>query len=144
MTRFLITNTDKFTGQAELVYNSRGTLCIIDCSNTDMDEQVMQLFKQAAPVSIHRLGAAFTHPTVIVQSNYQVTFEKFYTDYPIKRNRYKAERVWAKLTETERVEAWHSLTDYIKYLSRSGCFPMLADSYLTRKEFETEWNKISK
>lgn len=142
MQRFLITNTDKFTGQAELVYNANGTLCIIDCSDTDMNEQVMLHFKQAAPVKVSSLGRAFTSPTVIVEAGFEVTFEKFYKDYPLKRNRYKAEKAWAKLNDTDRIKAWHSLSGYRKYLGRTNCFPMIADNYLNNRHYETEWHKV--
>lgn len=143
MQRFLITNTEKFDGQAELVFNTKGTLCIIDCSNTDMDEFTMQHFKQAAPVTANRLKEAFKHPTVIVEAGFEITFEKFYKDYPLKRNRYKAEKAWTKLNDTERIKAWHSLSAYKKYCSRNDWYnPMIADAYLTRKEYETDWNKV--
>ncbi|HMO63321.1 MAG TPA: hypothetical protein PKC39_14645 [Ferruginibacter sp.] len=143
MNRYLITNTDKFTGQAELVYNATGTLIIIDCSNTDMPLHTMQHFKQAVPVSEAGITAAFHHPTVVVQAGYNISFEQFYKAYPLKRNRYKAEKQWARLNETERIKAYHSLAAYKAYLHRNPWqTPMLADTYLSRKEFETEWHKI--
>lgn len=145
MRKFKIVNADKFNGQAEIVYNDRGTLCIIDCSDTDMNEQTVDHFKKSVPANIGKLQEAFKHPTVIADVGFEVTFERFYKDYPLKRNRYKAEKQWAKLTDTERIIAWHSLSSYKKYLSRqSWQSPMLADSYLSRREFETEWHKIQK
>jgi hypothetical protein len=143
MQRFLITNTDKFTGQAELVYNDKGTLCIINCADTDMDRQTMQHFKNVAPVTTNLLQEAFKSPTIIVAADFVITFEAFYRDYPLKRNRYKAEKVWQKMNATEHIKAWHSLSSYKKYLSKNTWqTPMIADTYLTRKEFETEWAKI--
>lgn len=145
MRKFLITNNNRFTGQAEIVYNSRGILCIIDCSDTDMDEQTVHDFKRAVPVNVDRLSEAFKAPTVILESNYEVSFDKFYKDYPLKRNRFKAEKQWLKLTETERVMAWHSLSGYKKYLAKfEWQNPMMADTYLSRKEFQTEWHKLKK
>src|SRR5436190_11368440 len=136
MQRFLITNTDKFTGQAELIYNDKGTLCVIDCSNTDMEEIVMHHFKNAAPVTTNRLKDAFKHPTVIVEAGFEITFEKFYKEYPLKRNRNRAEKAWTKLNDSDRIKAWHSLSSYKKYLSRNQWLsPMLADAYLNRREF---------
>jgi hypothetical protein len=143
MQRFLITNTDKFTGQAELVFNDKGTLCIIDCSDTDMDTDTIRHFKNVAPVTVTDLPAAFKTPTIIVEAGFDITFDRFYKDYPIKRNRYKAEKAWAKLNDTDRIKAWHSISSYKKYLSKKNWLSaMLADSYLNRKEFETEWSKI--
>lgn len=142
MQRYLITNNDKFTGQAELVYNDKGTLCIIDCTDADMDEDTMHRFKNAAPVTAARLQQAFTAPTVIVEAGFDITFERFYKDYPTKRNRHVAEKHWQKLTETDKIKAWHSLSGYKKYCSRNDWYkPMLSGAYLTRREFETDWNK---
>lgn len=143
MKRFLVTNTEKFTGQAELVYNDKGTLCIIDCSDTDMGEDIIKHFKNAAPVTIGLLASAFKHPTIIVEGGFDISFERFYKDYPLKRNRYKAEKAWLKLSDTDQIKAWHSLSSYKKYLNKNSWMnPMIADRYLSSKEFETEWSKI--
>ena len=144
MQRFLITNTDKFTGQAELVYNDKGILCIIDCSDTDMSELTMQHFKGVAPVLSSNIAHAFKAPTVIVEAGFEVSFEKFYKDYPLKRNRFRAEKQWLRMNESDRIKAWYSLQAYKKYCTRNHEWynPMIPDAYLTRKEFETDWNKI--
>ena len=143
MQRFLITNTDKFTGQAELVYNDAGTLCIIDCSDTDMNENTMHHFKGVAPVVVGNLSQAFKAPTVIVEAGFDISFDKFYKDYPLKRNRYRAKSQWLGMARTERRKAWHCRAFNKRYCNRNQWYnPMIPDAYLTRKEFETEWSKV--
>jgi hypothetical protein len=145
MRRFLISNAAKFTGTAEVTYNDRETLCKIDCTGTDMGEMIISHFKSAVPPTIAGLlrGKSFTEGTVIVEDGYVVTFEMFYADYPLKRNRYKVEKVWSKLSTSDQVLAFHSLHFYNIYLTREKWqTPMIGDRYLKDREFETDWNKI--
>lgn len=143
MQRFLITNTNKFTGQAEVVYNEKNVLIIINCSDTDMTGDLLKHFKAAVPVNSDNLADAFAKPTVIVQAEYQVTFDMFYNAYPLKRNRFKAEKLWPKLSKADQVVAYFSLDAYKKYLKKAEWqSPMIADSYLSRREFETNWKSL--
>lgn len=144
MRRFLI-NSPRFSGQAELMYNDRDTLCKIDCTQTDMDQMTVAHFKHAVPATIPDLlrGKGFGADTTIVEAGYEVTFEQFYADYPLKRNRYKAEEVFNKMNKVEQAKAFNSLHFYKAYCTRNSWItPMMADTYLRKREYETEWNKI--
>ncbi len=146
MRRFEITSP-KFTGAASITYNDKNTLCVIDCKETDMDEITVHHFKKAVPVTIKILetGESFSKETQIVEADFVVTFEMFYADYPLKRNRYKVEQAWNKMNKSDQVRAFSSLPSYKKYLNREGKWlkPMIADRYLNTKEYLTEWNKIN-
>ncbi len=145
MRRFLI-NNPKFTGQAEIWYNERDTLCKIDCTGTDMDQMTISHFKHALPSTVQGLlqGKGFTQDTTIVEAGYEVTFEQFYADYPLKRNRFKAEEVFKRMNKVEQAKAFNSLHFYKGYCTRNSSWytPMIADKYLRNREYETEWNKI--
>lgn len=144
MRKFLVTSP-KFTGQAELTYNGRETLCRIDCTDTDMDQHTIQAFKAAVPSTLAALlqGKGFSSETTIVEAGYEVTFDLFYADYPLKRNRYKAEKVFDAMSKTDKVKAFNSLHFYKKYCTRNAWYtPMIADKYLRNREYETDWNKL--
>lgn len=146
MKRFLITSP-KFNGEAEVHYNERGTLSCIDLRNTDMDEMTVAHFKHATPATLTRLlspgpACSFSHETVIVEAEFEVTFELFYKDYPYKRNAYKVRAQFEKMNKSDKVKAFYSLHEYKKFLSRTGCFAMIGDRYLKDKEFETDWKKV--
>lgn len=145
MRRFLITSP-KFTGQAELVYNEKETLCMIDCTKTNMDENIITHFKRMAPATIAYLqnAHAFSSETMVVEADFVVSFKRFWDEYPLKRNRYKAEQLFGKMSKTDQVKAFYSLHHYKKYLSKNSGWlsPMIADRYLRNKEYETEWNKL--
>ncbi|MCC6290172.1 MAG: hypothetical protein IT249_20015 [Chitinophagaceae bacterium] len=143
MRRFIIISP-KFDGQAELVYNEQEVLCLIDCTKSNMEEHLISLFKRAVPATIALLqtGNAFAPGTVITESNYVVSFKKFYDEYPLKRNRFRAEKIWQKLNGTQQVQAYYSLSHYKRYLHRTNIFAMGADRYLSERHFETEWKTI--
>lgn len=143
MRRFLVTNP-KYNGQAELVYNDRETLCMIDCTKTDMGEEIIKHFKQAVPVTIAGLqgGRSFSADTVIVESDFVVSFKRFYDEYPLKRNRFRAEKLFEKLNGSQQVTAYYSLSGYKKYLTKYQSFAMGADRYLSERHYETEWRKL--
>lgn len=143
MRKFIITSV-KFDGEAVLVYNEKETLCLIDCTKASMTEDTIAAFKRAVPVTIPILqgGQSFSPDTVVRESDFVVDFKKFYDEYPLKRNRYRAEKVWDKMTGTQQVVAYYSLSRYKKYLTRSGIFAMGADKYLADHHYETEWNKV--
>lgn len=143
MKRYLITSP-KFTGTAEIIYNEKQTLCMIDCTKTNMDEMVVSHFKHAVPANENVLltGKCFSGDTNIVAAGFIVSFKRFYDEYPLKRNRFRAEKIFEKLTQTNQVLAFYSLAGYKKYLNKSSIFAMGADRYLSERHYETEWEKI--
>lgn len=142
MRRFLITSP-KFTGLAEAWYNDAGTLCKVDLTQAEMDEQITIHFIQSISTTIANIGRKFSKETAIVETDYEISFEQFWKDYPLHRNRYKVEKVWNSISKANQVKAFHSLSSYKKYLSRQQWqSAMIGDRYLRDREFETEWNKI--
>jgi hypothetical protein len=105
-------------------------------------------FKHATPATLHQLLSPgvvkpFSNETVIIEADFEMSFDIFYKDYPLKRNRYKVEKAFNNLSKSDQVKAFYSLHNYKKYLTRNSWqTPMIGDRYLRDKEFETEWNKI--
>lgn len=147
MKRFLITNP-RFTGEAEIIYNENALLMVIDISNTSMGENMIANFKRAVPAhcSPENLAAAFTGETTIVAADLEITWEMFYGDWPYKRNAHVARKLWDKMNSSDQAIAWHNKKDYIGYCKRQQAKyeyqPMMADSYLRKREFETDWKKL--
>jgi hypothetical protein len=145
MRRFLITSP-KFTGTAEIVYNSKDVLCMIDITQANMDVDTIHHFKRATPAVLSNLltpGLSFSAETTIIEADFEVSFELFWKEYPYHRNRFKVEKGWSQLGKSDQVKAFHSLKSYKRYLGRNAWqTPMIADRYLRDREFETEWNKL--
>lgn len=142
MRRFLITS-NKFSGTAELFYNEQDHLAAIDMRQAIMPADVKAAFKRAVPVCLTDLSKSFTEGTTIVEADFVVSFKQFYDEYPLKRNRFKAEQLFEKMSKTEQVKAYYSLKEYNQYCKRNSWYtPMIADKYLRNKEYETEWRTL--
>lgn len=141
MRKFLITNP-KYTGVAEVFYNEKGTLCKIDLAQTNMDERIVQHFKCALPVTIHNMegGIGFSKDTVVVESDFEVTFLMFWDAYKKKIKLSRCQALWVKLTKVEQVQAYYGINIYDKYLHcerwRSKADP---ETYLRNKYWENEY-----
>jgi hypothetical protein len=142
MKKLLITNP-KFTGEVEVYYND-GILQRIDFGATDMMAGDIAVFKNIVPAVYHELQGAFGSKTTIVEDAFEITFDMLYKDYPLKRNRYKGEKIFEKMDKTDTVEAWFNLIEYKKYLRRNSHYltPMIIDRYLGSKEYKTDWSKL--
>src|SRR5665213_2005542 len=114
MKRFLITST-KFSGQAEIFYNDAEILCRIDCSDTNMSATVMHHFKNAVGVTIPMMGRNFSADTVIVEAEFEVSFDMFWKKYNKKINKARCMILWSKMNKGLQVQAFFGITGYDKY-----------------------------
>jgi len=141
MRRFIVTN-DKFTGQAEITYNEKGTLMRIDLSAAEMDEMHVISFKRSVPATIAALAAntGFGPSTTVIEADFIITFDMFWHRYDKKIKRHRCLPIWDKLTKTDQVKAYHGIRDYDKYLKkeawRSKADP---ETYLRNKYWENEY-----
>lgn len=133
MKRFLITNP-RFDGEAVLLYNEAGMLVKIDCTHTNMDAATMKHFKAAAPVSVMNLKEGFSNETVIAESSIEITFEQFWQKYDHKFNRQRAEKLWERLSKSDRLKAYFEMDKYNRYLQKNDTQAKLhPDTYLRNK-----------
>jgi hypothetical protein len=142
MRRFIITNSGRFNGTIELLYNDKGTLCLIDMRNADICEQTQKLFLHKIPSTELSLvkGEGFGKDTEIVEVDIEITFEMFWNTYAKKINRKRCEQLWNKLSQEKQVKAIHGIHAYNKYLSKESWRNKLdPDTYLRNESWENEW-----
>jgi|SRR5690242_8000177 len=140
MRRFLITSP-RFSGQAEVIYNTAGVLCKIDCSDTDMNAGTIKHFKAAVGPDIASIGNLLPN-CIIVEAEYEVTFDMFWKKYGKKINKARCILLWNKLNKTMTVQAFHGIEAYDKFLKRES-WRTKADpeTYLRNKYWENEYEK---
>jgi hypothetical protein len=144
MRRFLLTST-KFIGTVELVYNEQEHLRRLDFIDTNLEPEQIFGFLKTAPITIKHLenGVGLSQSSTVIEAAYEISFEDFWKAYPLRRNRFRVEKQWAKMPKTEIVKAFFSLPGYCQYLKKNAWqTPMIADRYLQEKQYETEWNRI--
>jgi hypothetical protein len=142
MRSFLISST-KYNGQVELVYNSTGRLSKIDFTQTNLSVEQVFHFKNLAPVTLQHLEnkVGLTANMVVVESNYNISFDEFWTAYDKKINRKRCEPIWLKLSNNQQVLAWAGIKEYNKFL-HANSWRKKADpeNYLKSEMWNNVWS----
>jgi hypothetical protein len=142
MRRFII-NSPKFQGNAEVFYTEGGILCKIDLTQCVMSEMIIHHFKCSVPPTLIRLleGKAFSEETTIVEAEFIITFDMFWTAYGKKINRLRCEKLWSQLNKMDHVKAFHGIPFYDGFLKinkwRTKADP---EKYLKDMMWENEWS----
>lgn len=144
MKRFLLTS-DKFSGTAELIYADTEQLVCIDMRNAIMTADIITAFKRAVPVlyTEQAIKTAFTSGTVIVEADFEVTFDMWWEKYNRKINKKRCLPIWGKTSKVKQVKAYYGIDPYDRYLARNN-WRSKADpeNFLKSEMYETEWNKL--
>ena len=139
MRRFVITSP-KYTGQAEVVYNAIGVLDKIDVSATNMNAPTVDAFKRCVSPLVETLSERFTADTIIIEADFEVSFEMFWKKYNKKINKFRCIKIWDKMEKTMQVKAYFGIDAYHKYLKheswRSKADP---ETYLRNQYWDNEY-----
>ncbi len=143
MKRLLITSP-LYTGEAEVIYDDAGRLISFSVSATNMPVAMVSGFKNTIPAVYDQLATVMADKkATIVEAGFNISFEMWWDKYDHKRNKVPAQRVWDKLTESERVTAYYNTDVYKKWCADRAWYNQLyPDTYLRQKNFNTEWNNI--
>ena len=143
MKRYLITSAT-FTGEIQVLYGQDAKLLYIDFLNCELTEQQISFFKSHLPVywSEENFNKAFAEAKSInvVEQGYKITFEQFWNKYNLKHNRIRAEKLWLKLSDADKVNAYFGLRGYERHLMLNTWKTKAeADTYLKNRYWENEW-----
>jgi len=142
MRRFLITNPNVFTGEAEVVYDANCRLVKIDVSNTDMSLNMVSKFKEHIPASfVHLEGIIKNSTATIVETTMRIDFEQWWREYDKKINKKRCIPLWEKLSDSDTVFALMGIKPYKKYLKSLPYARPMADpeKYIRDRYWENEW-----
>lgn len=139
MKLFLITSP-RYNGSAEVLYTETGVLCKIDCMQTDMDAATINAFKKCVACHIEKLTEGFGSDTIVVEGNYEVSFEMFWKAYNKKINKFRCIKLWEKMEKTMQVRAYFGVSEYAKYLKKES-WRTKADpeTYLRNQYWDNEY-----
>jgi hypothetical protein len=146
MKKFIITSPS-FTGEINVLYGLDWKLLFIDFLKCDLSDEQMQYFKDKLPVNLtgedktESLTQCFGKSKLnIVEEGYFVSFDQWWTRYNLKRNRARCEKLWHKLSDADKVNAFFKLGMYDRHLAleqwKTKADP---DTYLRNKYWNNEW-----
>ena len=145
MKLYLISNAKKFKGSVSVVYDKDGKVAKIDFTSTDL--QPLQIEQMLKLISGHESNISVNFKnadTVIVEGDFEVSFDDFMREYPYKRNTHLAMEYWPKLKKDEQVQAYIAASEYRKYCERERSWykPKIADTWLKKKEYFNDWKNL--
>jgi hypothetical protein len=133
-------------------YNTDGRLLKIDATTAPtISAKQIQFIKNHIPAQLTDPQAQFTGlintcegKIGITQSEFDVDFATFWEAYNYKRHRIPAHKLYEKLSYADKLKCITSVAAYDKYRARKGWLEkMLPDTYISKREFDTEWRKIN-
>lgn len=133
-------------------YNATGRLFKIDATNAPgISVQQIGYLKHHIPAELtdpktqlSQLVDACKGKITITQSAFDVDFNTFWEAYNYKRHKIPAQKLYAKLGYADQYKCIASIAAYDRYRARKGWLEkMLPDTWISKREFDTEWSKIN-
>lgn len=146
MKRYIITSP-RFNGQINVLYGIDNKLQLIDFMKCDLTEEQTQYFKDHLPVQFEgepsKLLEHFGNSKLdVMEEGYRVTFDQFWNRYALKRNRERSEKLWNKMTDADKVNAFAKFPMYERHLVLNAWKTKAdPDTYLRQRYWESDWNK---
>lgn len=141
MRKFLITSPN-YSGQVETVFDPDEHLVFVSFMNATLTASQKTRLLHAVPMEVNLLPELVkTYPQLtVVEGDYHINFDAFWSRYGRKINRMRAMAVWNKLPSSDQVKAYYGINAYEKYLRRES-WRSKADpeNYLKNKYWENEY-----
>lgn len=141
MKKFILTSP-KFSGQVTFGYNGDGHLVFFN--NEIPEPAVIIWMKRYLPLSETELVEfkSKVHATV-VEVPEDLTFDRFWNLYDKKINRKRAEPLFEKLAEADKMQAIMRIKAYQEYCHYKRRGIADPEKYLRDRFFDTDWGKVS-
>lgn len=145
MKLYHISNATKFKGSVDVVYHE-SKLMKVEFSNCDLEAFGLNMMMKAIPASEENLTEAFqSKDTIVVQGDFDISFDDFMREFPYKRNTHLARDFWPKMKKHEQAQAFVAASDYRKFLEREvnqWRTPMIPDKWLKTKQYLNDWKNL--
>lgn len=144
MTKHILTS-DKFEGNITYGYNDAGYLCHFEVNAPILTEQqwtfLLQSLGEALTESMFQAWTVkWRFKTAVLEED--LSFDRFWNVYALKRNKIDAEKLWNGLDKNDRQLVLQNVKAYNRYCSRNASWynKLYPDTYL-RKHWKDEWDK---
>lgn len=140
MRRYAVTSPN-FEGEMIFGYDSEGVLKYYE-NNAELQTEHLIWLSRNFPFSDVDLPKIVK--TGKIKEITDLSFERIWKDYAFKvGNKARAEKLWYKLSESERIAVFESLSKYKYYLrTHQGLMQAYLETYLSQRRWENEFNNI--
>jgi hypothetical protein len=152
MYKYTITHKELPGEELDVTYNANHRLIKWDATNMpSISAEQLQWVKKIVPITLTDAKAQFSEIIAwskgilhITQAEMDVSFTTFWEAYNNKLHKKDAQRLFDKLSYADKVKCITSCAAYHKYCQRHAEWynQQLPDTYISKRNFETDWNKV--
>lgn len=143
MRSFHLTKPQKFDGHIVVSYGNEGAILVVDFMHSTTSLRQRAFLIHNIPPHIHEFESFVrAYSFNAVEADVTVTFDMFWNNYGIKRNRLRCTKVWEKMSNIEQIACFYSIQSYRKFLAKQENrwrTQMEPDTYLRERAWENEW-----
>jgi hypothetical protein len=140
----LLLTSPKFDGEICVLYDTEGKLALVDLQGAECSEKQIDYLIRMIPakyVSSKEMLASLESKTLrMIEADYEVGFEMFWTEYDQKNNKQRCIKLWDRLSEADKVKAFVGIKKYKRHLQlnvwKNQADP---DTYLRNRYWENQW-----
>lgn len=145
MNRYLLTSPS-FEGSITYGYNAEGWLCAFEVAAKLTDAQFKGFLKslENAFKETWFLEWAKHYRYRVVQLQDDISFERAWEEYRMKRDKDRAELIWNKMSDEEKQLFFASIKPYLRYCARNGDWynQQLLKTYLKQRQWTSDWDNM--
>jgi len=140
MQKFIL-KSPKFEGQVTFGYDHNGDL--IFYHNEIPDEKVIKWINKYTPINRENLEAFKQKvQATITEVPEDLSFDRFWNTYEKKHNRKRAEPLFEKLNDADKMQAIMRVKAYFEYCWKTKRGIADPEKYLRERYFETDWYRM--
>lgn len=142
--RFILTS-EAFNGEIELAFSLNGHLTRFH-NRAELNEKQVSFFSANFPMTVAAanllIGKAKSMKAVHIPA--ELTFHGFWETYGYKvGSKKRAEKLWDKMTDGQRLKTFLSIPEYDKYLSRKkNMEKAYPETYLAQERYEADYKAL--
>ncbi len=146
MEKLIITHKN-FQGEIIAIYGEENELLTIDFTKASLSLDQRRYFTSRMPAQRsknfleHFANSKGETTLCVVGERHEISFEMFWDKYAQKYNKIRCEKVWARMSKTDRVKAYYGIDAYFKFLKLQPFDRKKQDpeNYLKNQTWTNEW-----
>jgi hypothetical protein len=142
MRTFILTH-QQFEGDIEFGFDDRGFISSMHI-RAELIEKTLYWITTHYPLTTADLIAYEAKMFAIQEIPVDLSFDAFWKVWPeVKGNRARAEKVWGRMTESDRALALRVMPAYMRYIAKNTFKnPKWPDRWLSEQCYKNDYNKL--
>ncbi len=142
MPRYILTSAN--TGnEVDVTYDANGLLMAVKLIGTYSSEQMEKAWNHLPLYHRDMLTMLGTHRGITCREVVEdLSFDAFWKAYDHKFDRKRAEAIWKRMSDGQRMAAITAIADYDKYLGRTGIAKAYAKTWLLNESYLNDYKRL--